>query len=80
MVLNVVPGSEDDVALQILANQNRVGQGKTSARDFITATVAYPDGTIVIRTNGKITDSAFGQSVSSAGRLKTKSYAFSFGA
>lgn len=78
MVLNVIPGSEDDVNLQILADANRVGQGKISAYDSITATVVYPDGTIVTLNNGKITDAMFGKSISSAGRLKTRAYAFTF--
>lgn len=78
MVLNVIPGSPDDVNLQILADANRVGQGKNSSNDVITATVVYPDGSVKILNNGKITDGQFGKSVASSGRLKTKSYAFSF--
>lgn len=78
MVLNVIPAGVDDVNLQILADANRVGQGKNGANDIITATVVYPDGSIRVMTGGKLTDSQFGKSVSSAGRLKTKAYAFSF--
>lgn len=78
MVLNVIPGSDDDLNLQILAEANRATQGKALAYDIITATVIYPDGTIVLCSTGKITDYNPGKSVSSAGRLKTKSYAFSF--
>lgn len=78
MVLNVIPGSDDDLNLQILADANRVGQGKNAANDIITATVVYPDGTTRILNGGKMTDAQFGKGISSAGRLKTKSYAFSF--
>lgn len=78
MVLNVIPGSQDDINLQILADANRVGQGKNSADDTITATVVYPDGTVITLTGGALTDAQFGKGISSAGRLKTKSYAFSF--
>jgi hypothetical protein len=78
MVLNVIPGSQDDINLQILADANRVGQGKNSADDTITATVVYPDNTVITLTGGKLTDAQFGKGISSAGRLKTKSYAFSF--
>lgn len=78
MVLNVIPGSEDDVALGILAENNRVGQGKNTARDVITATIIYPDLTQQTLSLGGITDSPFGKSVASAGRLKTKTYAFAF--
>lgn len=77
-VLTVIPGSEDDQNLQALADANRVGRGKTSAQDIITMTVVYPDGTTTTVTNGKMTDAQFGLSVASAGRKKTRSYAFSF--
>lgn len=78
MVLNVIPGSNSDINLQILADANRVGQGKNSANDTITATVVYPDGTTRTLTGGKLTTAQFGKGISTAGRTKTKSYAFSF--
>ena len=78
MVLNVIPGSQDDVNLSLLANANRVSQGKAVVNDTITATVVYPDGTQITLTGGVITDAPFGRSVSSAGRVKTRSYAFMF--
>ncbi|OYW78787.1 MAG: hypothetical protein B7Z19_06540 [Polynucleobacter sp. 32-46-5] len=78
MVLNVIPGSDDDVNLQALANANTASQGKSLAYDVITATVVYPDGTSVVCRGGKMTDSSTAKSISSAGRLKTKSYAFAF--
>lgn len=77
-VLNVIPGSEDDVNLGILLEANRVGKGKVSARDVITMTIAWPNGTIETYTAGKITDGMVGNSVASAGRLKTKPYNFAF--
>jgi hypothetical protein len=78
MVLNVVPGSLDDVALQTLANNNRVAQGKTVAGDIINAVITYPDNRVVALTGGVMTNFMFGNSVSSDGRLKTKSYTFMF--
>lgn len=78
MVISVIAGSDDDVNLQILADANRVGQGKNSANDTIAATVVYPDGSFVNLTGGAITDAQFGKGISSSGRLKTKVYAFSF--
>lgn len=78
MVINVIPGSEDDDNLQILADANRVGQTKAGANDEITATIAYPDGEIVILKGGAMTDAEFGRGIASSGRQKTKSYAFSF--
>lgn len=76
--LNVIAGSEDDLNLSVLAEANRVGKGKNSARDVITMTIVYPDGRTLTLNNGKITDSMFGNSVASAGRLKSKAYIFSF--
>lgn len=78
MVLNVIPGSQDDVNLSILANANNASVGKASANDVITATVVYPDASTVTHTNGVITDAMLGKSIASAGRLKTKTYAFAF--
>lgn len=78
MVLNVIPGSDDDTNLQILAEANRVGQGKISNYDVISATVVYPDGSTVTLTNGKITDATFGRSILAEGRQKTRPYSFQF--
>ena len=80
MTINVIPGSADDINLQILANANRVGQGKSSANDVISATIMYPDASVVVLTGGIVTDAAFGRGVSSSGRQKTKSYTFLFSA
>jgi hypothetical protein len=38
----------------------------------------YPSGNIIVLTNGAITDGIPASSVASAGRLKSKSYSFSF--
>lgn len=78
MVLNVIPGSDDDINLQILADANRVAQGKTSAQDNITAVVVYPDGSVVTLISGIITDASFGKSISGDGRIKTRAYSFMF--
>lgn len=76
--ISVIAGSENDVALGILAEANRVGQGKTSARDIITMNILYPDGSTRTLSQGVITDATFGKSISSAGRLKSKTYSFKF--
>ncbi len=78
MTLNVIPGSADDVNLQILANANRVAQGKNSANDVISATIVYADGSTVVLTGGLVTDAAFGRGVQSSGRQRTKTYSFLF--
>ena len=76
--LNVIPGSEDDINLATLLEANRVAKGKTSARDRITMTTTYPDGSTVISSKGRITDGNPSKSVASAGRLKTNAYQFVF--
>lgn len=78
VVISVIPNSTDDLALELLANNNRVGKGKSNAGDIITLTRILPDGSTITYTNGKITDAPFGSGISSAGRLKTKVYAFAF--
>lgn len=76
--LNVIPGSEDDTNLAILLEANRVGAGKVSAQDVVTATVIYPDGTTVTCSPGAILSGPTASSVASAGRLKSKAYMFAF--
>lgn len=78
MTVNCVPGSDDDRNMQILWESNRVGQGKLSARDIITATIIYPNGTQVTLDTGKIIGGPAAGSVAGAGRLKTKQYDFVF--
>jgi hypothetical protein len=78
ITVNVIPGSDDDQNLAILAEANRVGAGKVSAQDNITATAIYPDGSMLTLTNGRILMAPVGSSVASAGRLKTKAYQFTF--
>lgn len=78
MVVNVIPGSPDDENLGILAEANRVGQGKVSAQDVITATIIYPDGSSINFSQGKITEAMFGKSIAGSGREKTKSYSFMY--
>lgn len=80
LTINVIPGGADDINLQILANANRVGQGKNSANDVISVTIVYPDASVVVLNGGIITDAAFGRGVQSSGRQRTKSYSFLFSA
>lgn len=76
--LSVVPNTPDDTNLSILFEANRVGKGKVGAKDIIIMTGIYPDGKFITLTNGIITDGLPGNGVASAGRLKTKTYNFSF--
>lgn len=76
--ISVIPDSDDDRNLAVLAEANRVGKGKTSRRDVITLTAIYPSGKTITLNNGKITDAILTQPVASVGRLKTKPYVFAF--
>lgn len=78
IAINVINGSTDDVNLATLFEANRIGRGKTGARDIITVTAVYADGRTITLTNGKIAGGMPGESMSSAGRLKTKGYDFFF--
>lgn len=76
--LNMIPQSEDDINLDILAEANRVGLGKSGARDTITLTGVYPNGDTLTLSNGVIVNAMMGVSVASAGRLKSRPYNFMF--
>lgn len=78
LTLAVIPGTDDDRNLAILAAANRAAAGRRPAQDIITVTVAYPDGTSVRLLRGVITDGILGKPVASAGRMKTKPYIFAF--
>ena len=80
LTINVIPDSEDDLNLAIILEANRVGQGKSSARDVITFVGTNPgaDGRTITLTNGRITDGPVGTGIASAGRKKSKAYVFSF--
>lgn len=76
--LSFTPDGIDDTTLSILLQANRVGRGKIGARDVITMTGIYPTGRFVTLSNGFITDGMPANSVASAGRLKTRTYNFTF--
>ena len=76
--LNVMPGSVDDINLNIIFQANDPSNGLAVANDVITATAIYPSGEVVIATGGRMISGPPGLSGSSAGRLKTPAYAFKF--
>lgn len=75
---NVIPTSVDDVNLAALANANRVGKGKRGARDVITITVSYPDGSTATYGPGVMVVGSVAKSVAAAGRFKSRQYRFRF--
>ena len=76
--ISLMPNTPDDTAMQILAKANRVGKGKSVAKDVITMTVIYPDNSTVTFIGGIMTDSQFGKSSATSGRMKTRTYKFTF--
>jgi hypothetical protein len=78
LVLSVRPTGEDDKNLTILADNNRVAQGRKPVNDEIIATIVYPSGNTVTLIRGKILDAIMVDPFSSAGRIKTKTYGFKF--
>jgi hypothetical protein len=76
--ISLVPGSLEDILMALLLEANRVGKGKISNADTITMVGEYPNGTIITLLQGRITDGPPGSAVSSAGRLKSKTYQFAF--
>lgn len=78
VTIAVIPDSDDDRNLQVLAEANRTAKGKAPARDIITLTIVYPDGKTTVFSQGKITDAMPTNSIASAGRMKSKTYAFAF--
>ncbi|ERR1700743_1454606 len=78
ITISVIAGSLDDRQLGVLLEANRVGRGKIGAQDVMTLTVLYPDLSGVIFQDGAITDGMPASSVASAGRLKSKTYSFTF--
>lgn len=78
VTFNLLPNTSDDRNMRILAEANMVSEGKPSTNDVITMTIYYPSGEVRILSGGVITDGMIGNSVASAGRLKTKPYVFKF--
>jgi hypothetical protein len=76
--ISVVPGGADDENLSILATANRTGKGLANARDVITMTAMYPDGRTTTLSEGFITGAILINAAQTAGRMKTKTYTFTF--
>ena len=77
--ISVIPGGVDDKLLGVILEANRVGQGKQGANDIITLNIVYPNNSgFTTFSNGLITNGMLSNSISTEGRLKTKTYSFSF--
>lgn len=78
VTLNVIPNTDDDANLQVLARANSAVRGRRPVKDEITMTVSFPDGQKQRMLRGVITDAILGNSIAQAGRLKSKPYIFAF--
>lgn len=76
--LNIIPTSGDDANLGTLLEANRVGKGKTSAKDIITMVATYPNGQVLTLNKGAIIVGSAMPSVANSGRIKTRKYSFTF--
>lgn len=78
IAINVIPDSDSDRNLSILFEANRAARNKFVARDIITMSTIYPDGSSTILSTGKCTDFNPSKSLAGSGRLKTRNYMFAF--
>jgi hypothetical protein len=78
ITIAVIATSADDINLAQVFEANRVGKGKTSARDIITGTINYPMGGVAQLSNGIMVTGTALPPVQSSGRLKTRTYRFRF--
>ena len=80
ITLNLIPGSVSDLALMVLAEQNRIGRGKQSVGDRITLTRIWPNNirAPLVLAEGRLTNAPAGTGVASSGRMKTNAYTFKF--
>lgn len=78
ITLSVIPQSDSDANLAVLADANRIAKGKPISRDAIGIVFTYPNGQVVTMSKGIIVSAPMLNQVASAGRLKTKTYKFRF--
>ena len=78
VTLNVIPGSDDDLNLDLVAEMNRAQKGRRPIRDVITITVSYGDGSTYTLSGGKLVNYMPGKSYSSEGKGKSKPYKLVF--
>ena len=78
LVVAVIPGTEEEIALSAIAEAARISKDKISYHEIITATINYPDGTSRVFKNGTIIAAPMATGISNNGRKKTKLFRFVF--
>ncbi|MDR0675973.1 MAG: hypothetical protein LBF97_02910 [Elusimicrobiota bacterium] len=76
--ISVIANSDDDENLTVLADSERVAKGKIAMNNDIIMNINYPNGSILILTNGQLTSAPLLKNVASQGRIKTNTYSFIF--
>lgn len=78
ITIGMIPETEQERNLAILADANRPAKGKRTTKDRCTMTVIYPNGVRKTLTSGRLVGSLPLTPVASAGRYKSKPYRFIF--
>lgn len=78
LTINVLPNTDDDRNLQVLARVNRSAKGRRPVNDVITVTILYASGESTRYVRGALTDAPLSDGVASSGRRKSKAYQFAF--
>ena len=77
ITLGTIAGTEDDMAMEILFEANRIGKNKIAYHDTITLVAQYPDMTRVL-TNGAIVKGTPLINISADGQKKGRNWTFVF--
>lgn len=78
IVMGLIATSRSDDDTQVLLEANRVGKGKTSARDKVDIVFTYPNGDVVTCSNGVIVSGTLMPGVAANGRFKSRMYRYRF--
>lgn len=76
--VNIIPTTDGAINSMALLEANRVGKKKTSARDKVTISITYPDGSTATCSNGVIVSGPPVIGAASSGRLKTQRFVYRF--
>ncbi len=77
--ISLLPTTEEAAALTQAALANRIGSKlRPLAKDIITMTVIYPDGSTRIASNGWMTKASVGPNVKGEGKMEDQKFTFQF--
>lgn len=76
--VNLIPGTEECLAMENLFKLNMTQKNKVSSKDVLTLTINHPNGKIDILTHGYIVGGKPVQDYSANGRAKTRTFRMVF--